>query len=259
MSGWHEQTMYGWHEQTMYGFDVESTGTNVFLDRIVQATLVKCPVEEVAEYELRSWAINPGVEVPATATAVHGITTEQAQQGRPAPEAVAELGTMVVQLLKAAVPVAAFNAAFDLSMLDSELARYALPTLTDRLAPEEWRSVVDPYVLARWIDQRDRNFKKGRKYRLPDLCERYGVAFEESHQATADAVGAVHLARRLASQEEHIAAMGPKELHTLQRTGHRADMRRLREWKESQGLEHDVDTGWPLHSALATEPEGGQP
>ena len=244
--------MSGWHEQDMFGFDVESTGVNVFTDRMVQATLVKVPVQEDSP-RLRAWLIDPGIEIPEGATAVHGITTEQARAEGVAPKpAIEEMSAMVVQVLKAGVPLVVFNAAYDLSILDAECARWGLPTLTDRLDAAHWRGVIDPCVLGRYFFTRDRK-QKGKQFTLPFLCEVYGVPFEETHQATADAVGAVHLARTMAEAEEHCAAMGPQALHNLQRTARRTRQQNLKRFFDDNGIEYDeVDPGWPLHTSLQT-------
>ena len=70
-----------WHEGTLYGFDVESTGVDVFTDRIVTATVVKIEGGQLADQ--RSWLVDPGISIPEAATKVHGITTERARAEEP--------------------------------------------------------------------------------------------------------------------------------------------------------------------------------
>ena len=65
-----------WHSGLIYAYDCETTGIDVETDRIVTATLVKIDGSEV---ESREWLINPGVEIPDEATAVHGVTTLHAR------------------------------------------------------------------------------------------------------------------------------------------------------------------------------------
>lgn len=55
-------------------FDLETTGVSVTHDRIVEICLLK--VYPDFREELRTYRINPGMPIPAGATAVHGITNE---------------------------------------------------------------------------------------------------------------------------------------------------------------------------------------
>ena len=73
---------------------------------------------------VRSWLIDPGVEIPAEATAVHGITTEHARaHGTPAPDAIAQIRQALVDELYAGHPLVIFNAPFDTTMVDRECRR----------------------------------------------------------------------------------------------------------------------------------------
>lgn len=55
-------------------FDLETTGTNIVTDRIVEISLVKI----LPDGSRDSWLqrLNPGIPIPAEATAVHGISDE---------------------------------------------------------------------------------------------------------------------------------------------------------------------------------------
>lgn len=55
-------------------FDLETTGTNIVFDRIVQIAYHK--VYPNGKEETKSYLINPGMPIPAEATAVHKITNE---------------------------------------------------------------------------------------------------------------------------------------------------------------------------------------
>lgn len=240
-----------WRTATVYGFDVESTGVDVFTDRIVTATVVKVTAGQVEDS--RTWLLDPGVEIPEGATAVHGITTEQARaEGMSAAQGVAEIAATVGQVMQSGFPLVAFNAAYDLSILEVEAERHNLPSLSSRVFPDRWQMVIDPMVLGKGIDTiRDRRFVKGRKFTLPALCEWHKVPFTESHDATADAVGAALLAVKLLDSDPYLAEMGPGPLHQLQATWRREMQRSLREYFDKVGKEHDgVDGGWPLHSRL---------
>lgn len=55
-------------------FDLETTGIDVVHDRIVEISLVKVAPDGTEEIKTRR--INPGMPIPAVATAVHGISDE---------------------------------------------------------------------------------------------------------------------------------------------------------------------------------------
>ena len=65
----------GWHEGPLAGFDTETTGTDPETARIVTAAVIVHGPEPVDA----RWLVNPGIDIPAEATAVHGISTETAQ------------------------------------------------------------------------------------------------------------------------------------------------------------------------------------
>ena len=53
-------------------FDLETTGTYVRADRIVEIAIVRIDVDRTAAYKVRR--LNPEMPIPADATAVHGIS-----------------------------------------------------------------------------------------------------------------------------------------------------------------------------------------
>lgn len=239
-----------WADGDLYGFDTETGGVDVFNDRIVTTTVVKINAGELLDQ--RDWLINSGVPIPEGASKIHGITTEHAtEHGVDAATALEEIGATVTGVLNSGRPLIAFNAAFDLSILEVELRRYNLEPLTSRVKPAAWFGVIDPMVLGKGIATRDRMFRKGRKFTLPALCDWYKVPFTESHDATADAVGAVLLAAAIAKDDHYLAEQGPAPLHQVQVTWRREMQHSLRQYFDKNGIEHDgVDGSWPLHTDL---------
>ena len=59
-------------------FDLETTGTNILRDKIVEISYIKV-MPSGAETE-RTLRINPGIPIPAEATAVHHITDEDVKE-----------------------------------------------------------------------------------------------------------------------------------------------------------------------------------
>ena len=56
-------------------FDLETTGTNVAKDRIVEIAILK--VFPNGNKESKTWLVNPEMKIPPDSTAVHGITDEK--------------------------------------------------------------------------------------------------------------------------------------------------------------------------------------
>ena len=145
-----------WTEGPLLGFDTETTGVDVDHDRIVTAALVR---RDASGTRIRTWLIDPGVEIPAAASAIHGITTAHARaHGAPPAVALAEIAATVATALAAGTPVVAFNAAYDLSILDAELVRHGLATVPERLG-RATSPVIDPLVLDRHEDR----YRRGKR------------------------------------------------------------------------------------------------
>lgn len=199
-----------WHQELMIGFDLETTGTDPREARIVTAAVIE--VEDGRERGRREWLADPGVEIPADAVAVHGISNERASaEGRPADEVADAVADALVGAWQAGVPVVAYNANFDLTLLAAELHRYGLPSLRERLGGQEPAPVVDPYTVDRHIDR----YRRGKR-NLEAVCAEYGVTLDSAHNASADALAAARLARAIADRHPKIAALPPAELHRSQ-------------------------------------------
>lgn len=181
----------------LVAFDCETTGVSTEDDRIVSACLVLLqPGEPTWQAHIKTWLVDPGVDVPAEATAVHGMTGEWLKEhGTPAGTAVAQIGTAVAEMLHAGWPLVGCNISFDLTMLDRECRRHDLfanPYLHTQIAP-----VLDVYVLDKHLDP----YRKGSR-RLTDLCTWYNVAIAGAHDATFDALAAARVAFRIAQRSQ---------------------------------------------------------
>ncbi|MDG1573207.1 3'-5' exonuclease [Robiginitalea sp. M366] len=98
-------------------FDLETTGTNIATDRIVEIAILK--VHPNGNKESRSWLVNPGVPIPAEASAIHGITDEKVA-GEPTFKALAN---DIHQMIRGC-DLAGFNSnRFDIPLLAEELLR----------------------------------------------------------------------------------------------------------------------------------------
>lgn len=69
--------MTGWLDQPLFALDTETTGTNPETARVVQSCIGRSG--RIGEWTPKTRLINPGVPIPAEATAVHGITDDRVQ------------------------------------------------------------------------------------------------------------------------------------------------------------------------------------
>lgn len=98
-------------------FDLETTGTNVGNDKIVEISILK--VYPNGEKESRTWLVNPERPIPPETTAIHGINDEDVKDQ----PTFKELAPKVVEMLKDS-DIAGFNSnRFDVPLLAEELLR----------------------------------------------------------------------------------------------------------------------------------------
>ncbi|MFI5687839.1 exonuclease domain-containing protein [Streptomyces sp. NPDC051636] len=225
-----------WHRGPLASFDTETSGLNIATDRIVTAALVR-PNGQVLE-----WLSDlDGAEIPTAASDIHGVTTEHAHaHGRPAKQVIEEIADALAGELSAGrAALIVMNAPFDLSLLDAECVRHGVPTVADRIGAVQ--PIVDPLVLDRAADK----FRKGRR-NLGSLAAHYGVALTDAHQAHADALAALDVARAIAEKYPDLQVPA-RVLHGWQVTMHER-------WATNyQGLlrrsgkpDAVVDGAWPL-------------
>lgn len=101
-------------------FDLETTGTNIANDRIVEIAILK--VHPNGNTESRSWLVNPQMPIPAEASAIHGITDEKVA----AEPSFQELAREISQMIQGC-DLGGFNSnRFDIPLLAEELLRAGL-------------------------------------------------------------------------------------------------------------------------------------
>nr|WP_256335871.1 3'-5' exonuclease [Microbacterium sp. cf332] len=217
-------------------FDLETTGVDVTSDRIVTAHVGVLDADG-APARAESWLADPGIAIPEGAAAIHGITTDQARRdGRPAPEVVAEVIAALRGLFDAGIPVVAYNAPFDFSMLKYEALRHGIEPI---LAPAP---VIDPLVL----DKRYDRYRRGKRT-LSVVAQHYEVVLTGAHEASADAVAAGRVAQMLAERFADGLPATAVELHARQIGWARAQAESLSEYFVSIGrLDAEVDGAWPI-------------
>ncbi|WP_422116834.1 exonuclease domain-containing protein [Brachybacterium sp. UNK5269] len=231
-----------WIDGPLLGFDTETTGTNVASDRIVTVALVHS-VGPGREHEtVATWLIDPEMDIPEAAQRVHGISTEHARaHGMAAAEALDEVAAMIADALERDIPLVAFNISFDLAILENELTRLGLPTLTERLG-HDIAPVIDALVVDRGVDR----YRKGKRT-LTDLLALFGLEQDgQLHTADVDVSATLDVLRALAAKHPQVAASSLEDLHRQQVGWHRRWAEGMNEWLEKKGKTPDVATAWPL-------------
>lgn len=198
-----------WHLGTLCAFDLETTGVDVEADRIVTACVARVDGSGKSRPAAKRWLVDPGIDIPAGATEIHGVTTERARaEGQDPVSALAEITDMLARALEGGAPVVGFNVSYDLTLLDRECRRYGLPTL------DEVAGGVAPVIDARVLDKQVSHRRGPRK--LADVAAFWNVGLDSAHDATADAWAAAGVACRIAASMRPIAAMSLAQLHTAQ-------------------------------------------
>jgi DNA polymerase-3 subunit epsilon len=220
-----------WYDERLCAFDVETTSVDPEQARIVQAHLVFVGGGQAAQ--TNDWLIDPGVPIPAEATKVHGITDERVRaEGQAAPHVIGMICFAVAQTIRKGVPIVAYNAPYDLTVLDRECRRHGP-------SPPDWSAirVIDPLVIDKWADR----FRRGSR-RLAAVCEHYGVELgTDAHDAGADALAAARLAWKMTHKADLVRARHPEIINR------RASWKRVRE--DLDALE-DAQRLWASEQAI---------
>jgi len=101
-------------------FDLETTGTDISKDRIVEISILK--VFPNGNKESKTWLVNPEMPIPEVTTAVHGITNEKVANE----PTFRDLSHMIYNMIKDS-DLAGYNSdRFDIPLLAEELLRVGL-------------------------------------------------------------------------------------------------------------------------------------
>ncbi len=146
-------------------FDLETTGTNITQDRIVEISMIKImPNGQEQEYTIR---VNPEMHIPADATAVHHICDEDVADCRTFKMLAKELAQFFT-----GCDIAGFNSnRFDIPMLDQEFQR---------------AGVRFDFTKPRFVDVQTIFHKKEQRTLIAAYKFYCGKNLEEAHSANAD-------------------------------------------------------------------------
>jgi DNA polymerase-3 subunit epsilon len=98
-------------------FDLETTGTQIARDRIVEIAILK--IFPNGDEESRTWKVNPEMPIPAVTTAIHGISNDDVKDS----PTFKELAPKVMEMIKDC-DLAGYNSMrFDIPLLAEEFLR----------------------------------------------------------------------------------------------------------------------------------------
>jgi DNA polymerase III epsilon subunit-like protein len=159
-------------------FDLETTGIDPFTARPVSYAVVGPGLECVR-------LVDPGIPIPPSATAIHGITDSDASNGMPLDMAMSDLLDLLTDVWQAGGIIVGMNVSYDLTIVHTMCKYLHLPT--PRIGP-----VLDVLVL-------DRHYNKWRKgsRNLGALCTYYGVSLVDAHTAKADAQACLDILHKM--------------------------------------------------------------
>lgn len=222
-------TPAGFDASRMLSFDLETTSANPQEARIVTSALVRIDGREVTANETLA---DPGVEIPAEAAKVHGISTEKARaEGRPHDEVLRETVETIKRGWEDGLTLVVFNAPYDLTVLRTLTGDF---TVTG--------PVYDPLLIDRTKDR----FRKGSR-RLSDMCQFYGVRIDNAHEATSDAMAAARIAWKQVRQWPELTEMDAGALMEYQAVQHYMLQEERREYLTKQGKDASrCSTSWPM-------------
>ncbi len=130
-------------ERPLAFIDVETTGLSPYSDRIVELSILKIQPDGTEEY--KSHRINPGMPIPADATAIHGITDDDIVREPKFRQYAASIRDFLNDC-----DIAGFNVIkFDLPFLEAEFKRAGVEF------SRQGRCLVDSQILYHRFEPRD--------------------------------------------------------------------------------------------------------
>ncbi len=225
---------------TIAVFDTETTGLDLRGDRIVTASIQRMNTAGEILPGGKDWVINPGIPIPAIASSVHGYYDKDVADAPSAEVSIPEILDSINACFSEGIPVLAYNAAYDFTILHYEAKRYGLH-------PIEFGNVIDPLVIDKTIDK----YRKGKRT-LGAAAERYNVSLDNAHTAKDDAIAAGHVGlamlRFFFAQDKPVVPFptSAQELHDLQVKWSDAIEASYAKWRQTDVPDYKPVFGWPV-------------
>lgn len=232
--------MTHWTELPLLACDTETTGVNVFTDRIVEVSAVTItPNGDV--HDAYTAIIDPHIDIPEGAAAVHGITTERARaEGADPVDVLADVADRITAHIATGAPICMFNARFDWPLLLAEAERHGVDFPC--AAP-----ILDPYLIDRLVDR----FRKGKR-QLGMVAAHYGVELgDAAHGALADATAAGRVMQKITERYPEVAQRSLASMVLWQTHGAEQDRLRFQDYMRTQvDPKFESVSGWPIPVAV---------
>jgi DNA polymerase-3 subunit epsilon len=225
---------------TIAVFDTETTGLNLSQDRIVTAALHRMTSDGEILPGGFDWVLNPGIPIPEIASKVHGFYDKHVVSATPASEGVPQIVNAIAACFAEGIPVLAYNAAYDFTILHYE-------SLRNNVAPLTFGTVIDPLVIDKTIDK----YRKGKR-NLASAAERYQVPLVAAHTAKDDAVAAGHVGlamlRYFLAQEKPAVPFpeSAQSLHDQQAKWADELEASYAKWRQTDVPDYKPVFGWPV-------------
>ncbi|MFM6963030.1 MAG: exonuclease domain-containing protein [Micrococcales bacterium] len=217
-------------------FDTETTGLDLKTARIVTATVVELDEFGAVVVDRDEWLADPGIEIPEVAANVHGITTAIAREkGRDYREVVSEILEVLRDCFSRGIPVVAYNAPYDFTILYHQAIALGLEPITDPMP------VIDPLVIDKQVDR----YRKGPR-RLEVSAEFYKVKLDDAHNSKADAIAAGRVGQAVIAKFATALPDNIVDLHNEQSIWADEQEKSFSEFLSKQGKNAKPSFGWPL-------------
>lgn len=185
-------------ERPIVAFDIETTGIDTKTARIVEIAIIRIDKDGTR----KSWwsLVNPGIPIPAAATAKHGIEDEHVV-GSPRFE---DIAGKLVRAFKDADYIG-YNLKYDLAVLESEFKRVGVNTDV----PEGTKAprILDAHRIWQLTHPRT----------LEDAVQEWlGRSHKDPHSATADIEETIDVVSAQLRRYPHLAEEGLDALHARQ-------------------------------------------
>src|ERR1035437_3571512 len=177
-----------WSNGELYGWDLETTSVEPRTARIVSAAIVR-EAPNGTLLDTHEWLSNPDQDIPLSATAIHGISTEEARtKGQDAETVIREMLTLLDGMT---LPLIVVNGAYDFTILRQEMLRLKIGRLEDVKLPPIVDSLVGDTKLDIW--------RKGRRS-LTATAASYGICIRAAHTAFGDITCSLKVVRAMAKK-----------------------------------------------------------
>lgn len=202
------------------GFDTETTGTD-------PETAMLCSYSFMCD-DMSSFTslVNPGIDIPLEATAVHGITTEEAvKKGLSHREAIENIESLFLAWYPR--PVCIYNAPYDLGIVTR---------FTSVLG-----YILDPLVLDRTLDK----YRSGRRT-LSAVAAAYDIAITGAHTAEGDVLTTMKLTEAIFNRYPFLWEMNMDDLQEYQGLAYYEWASNFEKYRKRTDPSFSMNKKWPV-------------